>query len=156
MNERICAYYSEGSHYTRTVRCLREAYPDADITAMAPPDYPVSDEVRTLATGVQETELAHFSPRDIPACRRLVGHIRAQRFDIFAVMFDSNQLTILASLSGAPRCLHGTIDGRLTPLPASVTVAIGAALGRAIWGRMVYSAAWLAVHLLPVGKPGDN
>lgn len=148
--KRVCMYYSEGPHFVRVLKIARETYLNAEITAMLPPDYPASEEIGALTDCIVETERAHFSPRDMAACLRLLRQIRGAAFDVFIVMFDSNQLRLLASLSGASECLHGTIDGRLAPLPRSVAATLGGILLRTAWGHFVYAVVWLVVHLLPV------
>ena len=51
MKQRIGAFYSDGPHFQRMLRALREAYPDGTITAIIPPDYPaVSYTHLTLPT----------------------------------------------------------------------------------------------------------
>ncbi|HEO71383.1 MAG TPA: hypothetical protein ENN80_08975 [Candidatus Hydrogenedentes bacterium] len=85
------------------------------------------------------------------ACGRLVEQLRAARYDCFAVMFDSNQLIVLAALTGAAQCLHGAMDGRLEPLPSNIIASTALVTGRALLGHIAYAAAWLAVYLLPVG-----
>ncbi len=152
---RICAYYSQGPHYTRLLAKLRDEYPQAHITAMVPPDYPEADELNTCADAVLETELPHYSPRDLGACRRLLAKIRSQHFDLFAIMFDSPQLRILAALSRIGRCCHGTMDGRIVPVRTSIVMTLGGIALRHVWGRLVYTAVWLAVHLLPVRQSAE-
>lgn len=146
---RICAYYSHGPHFARMLQGLREAHPNAHVTAMLPPDYPVSDDVERWADAVVRTEFAQYSPRDLAACRRLLGQIRAARYDVFAVMFDSDLLCLLAALSGARGCLHATPDGRLVPLSASFIVAFLRTVAHQGLGRLVYAVVYLAVGLLP-------
>ncbi|HOZ45201.1 MAG TPA: hypothetical protein PLO37_03660 [Candidatus Hydrogenedentes bacterium] len=154
--KRVCAYYSHGPHFIRVIGRLREAYPDACITAIVPPRYPASQEWTPLVDTIERTETAHLSPRQPRACLRLLGHIRRARYDVFAVMFDSDQLALLAALSGAPTCIHGTMDGRLVPIRSSVMAAIAVAVGRNVWGRLVYATAWLAVRCLRVRGDQSN
>ena len=147
---RIGAFYSAGPHFLRMLTGLREAHPAAEIVVLIPPDYPRSEDLEALADAVLTTERTHYAMRDVRACRRLVKQLRQSRYDLFAVMFDSNQLRLLAALSGAPRCVHGTMGGRLAPLGRSVTRALAGMALRNLWGRMVYATVWLAVHCLPV------
>lgn len=150
---KVCVYYSEGPHVLRVIEAVRKTYPNAELTAMFPPDYPVSGDIESLAASIVRTERNHYSPRDLRACVRLVRRIRAARFDVCAVLFDSNQLLLLAALSGAPACIHGTMDGRLSPLPHSLMPAIATIMARLFRGHCTYAIAWLAVHLLPVRVP---
>ncbi len=158
MNDKlqICAYYSQGPHYVRMVKRLREEYTTAQIAAMVPPDYPVSEELLAHVDGVIKTELPHFSPRNVAACHRLLRQIRSARYDVFAVMFDSSQLCLLAALSRTPRCLHGTMDGRLVPLSTSICTTTAGIVFRGLWGRLVYIIVWLIVHLCPVRAPENK
>ena len=147
---RVCAFYSQGPHFIRMLERLRIEYPGAALSAVVPPDYPATDEVLEHADAVLTTERPHLSPRNASACLRLVRQLRAGRYHTFAVMFDSNQLRVLAALSGAPRCLHATMDGRLVPLGRSVAVALAGIVFRGMLGRLVYTGIWLIVHVLPV------
>ena len=153
--KRIGVFYSRGPHFERVVRTLREQYPDAHITAIVPPVYRVSVPEEDVAA-VMETESPHYGPGNVRAGYRLVRRLRGERFDVFAVMFASSALGVLAASSGAPVCLHGTMDGRLVPLSASLPVVLWQILRRVATGRTVYAAAWLAVRCLPVREKGQD
>ena len=153
--KRVCAFYSVGPHYRRMLERLRADYPDADIAAWVPPGVPLSDEERRLTNEVIVTEQTHYSPSNVRDCARLAQHIRAQRYDVFAVMFDSPQLQMLAVLSGAPERIYVTPRGRRVPLPSSGVWVMAEWLGRNVWGRLVYAAVWFAVRSTKV-KPVDD
>lgn len=154
---RIGLYYSVGPHFARARARLREMDPGARITVLIPAGYPVSDEIRMLAGDIVETELAHYSPRDLGACIRLVRQIRTARYARFAVMFDSPQLRILAALSGAPERVCIVASGRCVPLRSSLTRTVVNLALRNLWGRIAYAGIWLAIHLLPVKRrAGSN
>jgi hypothetical protein len=150
--KRICAYYSVGPHYRRMLERLRQDHPDAVVAAWIPPGLTLTDTERRMADEIVVTERAHFSPTDVRACARLVRRIRAMRFDVFAVMFDSPQLQTLAALSGAKECVYTTPRGHRVPAPTSVIRVAAVWLGRNLWGRLVYAAVWLAVRVLKTGS----
>lgn len=153
---RICVYFSKGRNCLEVLRRIKEHEPDARICAMVPKGYPFSEDEKALADEVVETELPHYSPRNVAACLRLVRQIRAAQYDAFVIMFDSVQLRILSALAGARRRIHCTMDGRLVPVTASIPGVMADVAARAIWGRLVYIGIWLAVRLLPVRGIGDR
>lgn len=144
---KVCALYSAGAHYPLVLRRLREAYPDAEITALVPPEYPVPEEGLPGADRVER--LAGRGLRDAAAALR---QVRGGAFDVFAVMFDSPRLRMLAALSGARERAWCTPGGRLVPLTGSAPrVALGEA-ARLMRGHVVFGALWALVRVLPVGR----
>jgi len=152
--KRICAYYSTGPHFRRMLERLRQDSPDAVIAAWIPPGLPLSDAERSLTDEVVVTELAHYSPRNVRACARLVKQIRAKRFDVFSVMFQSPQLSVLAALSGARECVYITPRGQRIVISRSVARVAATWLTENVRGRMRYAWIWLAVRLFKTHLPG--
>ena len=142
----IGVFYSLGPHFARTLRRLREAHPDARITAIVPPGFPLSDDERTSVDEIVETERAHYSPRDIGGCLRLVRRLRKSRFDLFVVMFQSAQLGVLASICGARERVCAPPHGTLTPLTAGPIGTILSECARRVVGSVVYAAVMLMVR----------
>ncbi len=147
---RIGVFYSLGPHFLRTLSRLKADYPAASLTAMIPPGYPLSDDERALADAFVETELPHYSPRNVGPCLRLLRQIRAERYDLFAVMFESPQLRALSALSGAHRRACCLPRGHLAALNSSLPAVLADECTRRIWGRIAYAAMWLAIRILPV------
>ncbi len=149
---RICVFYSVGSHYLVALKALKQLYPDATLTALVPLGHPGDEALRSAANEILHTELSHYAPTDVAATLRLLRRIRSRYYDAFAVLFDSPQLRLLASLSGAPQLFHCTEDGRVLPLHAT---PIGVTLdtsSRAVWGRIAYLSLWTIVRLFPVRR----
>jgi hypothetical protein len=151
----VCLFYSTGRNYLQALRELRNLEPHARICAMVPAGYPLAAEEDALADEVVYTELASYSPLNVPACLRLVRMIRAARYDRFIILFASTQLRVLGNLSGAPVCQCLSMHGHLYRMERSVTLVVLKALGRAVWGRLVYAWVWLVVHTRPVRKTSD-
>jgi len=147
---RIGVFYSLGPHFPRTLKRLRTDYPDGEITVMVPPAYTISDEERDLADGVVVTELAHYSPRNLGACLRLIHQIRAQNYDLFVVMFDSTQLRLFSTLTGASCRACCLPEGRLVALRSNLLGVLISEGARRMWGYTVYAVIWLIVRLFPV------
>lgn len=154
-SKHVCAFYSVGPHYRRALEWLRTNYPDAAVTAWIPPGVPLTDAEQGCVSDVVVTELGHYSPADVRACVRLLRQIRGRRYDAVAVMFDSEQLQLLAVLSGARERVYITPRGRAIPLTSSAVRVVAEWLARRVWGRLTYAAVWLAVHCSKV-KPVDG
>lgn len=147
---RICAYFSVGRNYLKVLRAIRAEEPNARLCAMVPAGYPVSEAEASVADEIIETQLARYSAWNVPACLRLVRQLRAGRYDVFVVMFDSTELQVLSSLAGARRRSYCTMDGRLVPLTAPIPRVLAGAVARTVRGRLAYALLWLAVRVLRV------
>ena len=147
---KICAFHSQGQSFFRILEVLRQQYSDADITAMVPAGYPVSEEERSLVNNVFEMELPEYSPRDVGPCIRLVRDIRKRRFDKFIVMFPSPQLQIMAALSGARDADYLMVDGRSFELFTSIFKVLFKLTSAVIKGHLRYLAIWANVRFCPV------
>ncbi len=146
-SQRICAFYSKGNHYVATLQWLRRHCPEAAITAIVPPGYALSAAARQLVNEVVETEQAHYTLRDFSAFRRLVRKIRAQRLDIFVVMFDSPRLRLLAAQANARKRLCYTEDGQRIKMDSSTPRVVAKAVLQLCWGHIVFATLWLTVRL---------
>lgn len=149
--QNICAFYSRGPHFLRMLKQLRAAYPEARITAVVPPTFP-AEAALGLANQVIKTQHAQWSLRQHKALRKLVAVLREGRYDLFAVMFDSPKLRLLAVLSGARARVCYTVDGRQLPLKLAVLGQLADALARNIRGRLLYAYLHYVVYARPVQK----
>lgn len=149
---RFAVFHSPGHDLRPVLDALRHVEPHAEITLWAPKGHRLPEAAREMADAARETELPHYSPREVRACGRLVRGLRAQRYDAFAVLFDSPQLRLLAALSGAPQCWLATGDGLLTALPANPLYVLGEETLRGIAGRLSYLRVWISVYFFPAGR----
>jgi hypothetical protein len=83
---------------------------------------------------------------------RFLRRLRAARYGVLVVMFDTPRLRLFAALSGAKRCACVTADGRFLEWKGSVLREAGLLLLRELLGRVAYLILWLGVHLFPT-KP---
>lgn len=143
---RVCAFYSKGRTYLDVLRCVRAQYDQTELTAMTPPKYKLSQEEVSLADAVETTELAAYSAKAPKPFLRLVRRIRAARYDVFVITFDSTRLRILAALSGARKCAWCSLDGQVVAIRPTVAGALASAAVRNIRGRLVYAWLWLYVR----------
>jgi len=153
---RICIFYSKGRRFLDVLRCVRAQYPAAELIAMTPPNYTMSPEEKAEATRVVTTELAAYSVRAPGAFLRLVRQIRACRYDVFVITFDSTRLRILAALSGASSCAYCSLDGRVVPIRPTVTGTLAGAAARNLWGRLVYAWVWTVVRVAKVSGSEES
>jgi DNA-binding transcriptional LysR family regulator len=146
---RIGAFYSRGPHFGRVLARLREEYPEADITAHVPEGFP---EAPVREHGARILYCGGAPPlRALPS---LIRSLRAQRYDLFVVIFDSPKLRLLAAASGAKqRCCH-TVDGRIFPLRTAFSRMLAGGIWRRLCGAIVYARIWCVVHFRPVKKDG--
>lgn len=149
---RFAVFHSPGHDLQPVLNALRRVEPNAEITLWVPKGHRLPETVREMADAARETELPHYSPRQVRACLRLIRRLRAQRYDAFAVLFDSPQLRLLAALSGAPQCWLATGDGRLTALPINPLLVLAEETIRGIAGRLTYLRVWISVHFFPARR----
>ncbi len=138
--KRIGALYSRGPHFGRMLAYLRKQWPDAEITALAPPGY-LRGSTEKLADEFVEIGQSRYGFRDVAALRELVRQIRGARFDVFVTMFASTKLRLLASRSNAAERFVFTPDGRLLPLRLALVRRFLGGLGRRVRGQVTY--AWI-------------
>ena len=150
---RVCVYFSVGRNLASVLRSVKQSLPDASITAVIPPGYPVSDDERSLAEEILNTDFVRYSWRTLPALARLILQFRRARYDAFVILFDSPRLRIVSSLSGATDRFHCRMDGRLAPVRISIPGTIADVVFRNVWGRIVYVGIWLIVRFCPVRFP---
>ncbi|MBI2431918.1 MAG: hypothetical protein HYV26_03510 [Candidatus Hydrogenedentes bacterium] len=135
---KICAFYSRGPHYVRVLRGLRERYPEARITALVPPEFPHAP-IAALVDNIEHHECAMYGLHCWPALLRLVRQVRAGRYDLFVLMFDSTRLRAVAAVSGAPERYCYTLDGRSLPLDEWLVGQCLKVFWRNLCGRMTYA-----------------
>jgi len=147
---RICVFYSKGRSFADVLQAVKDKYPSAAIEAWIPRGYPASAEEKALATELLETEQALYSVRQPEFLLRLISQLRAKRYDLFLITFNSPKLQTLAALSGAAAKAYCGLDGRLWPIRPSVGKVLGDVACRAVRGRLTYAWIWLAVRCLKV------
>ena len=144
--ERICAFYSHGPHYRRLLRYLRQKHPNAQVTALIPPDYPadhIADDVDAVETTAQ-TGYGLSNPRGFIV---LLRQIRRERYDRFVVMFDSPRLRILTALAGARERRCYDVNGRYRILRLGLVHTAASALWRNLHGRAMHAyIGWVVKH----------
>jgi len=147
----IAAFYSRGPHFARLLKELRKRYPEARITAIAPPGFP-QDALVGQADRLVYTDRPVYTLQEPGALLGLVGQIRKGKYDLFAVMFDSPKLRMLAALSGARQRVCYTTSGQYQPLRLSPVRQVVAGLYRALRGRITYYYIRRIVYRYPVEK----
>ena len=147
----ICAFYSYGAHYVRLLKRLRTEHPNAQLTALVPKGYPV-ETVAQWADETKETEQAEYGLGNAGALVRLLKSVRAERYDLFAVMFESPKLRLLAALAGARGRYCLTPDGRFVPLKLTGPALVLRFLYNNLRGRLRYAYIHYVVHHKPVKR----
>ncbi|HEX71902.1 MAG TPA: hypothetical protein ENN65_01095 [Candidatus Hydrogenedentes bacterium] len=148
---RIGALYSRGPHFPRMLQQLREAHPDAHITAIVPPEYP-RDALEGLADAVVVTAQNAQAGGNWKTAFAVLGQIRAGKYAHFVVMFDSLKLRLLVAGSGAASRYCHTVDGRVIPLSRNPLPALLRALARSVRGHITYAYIRWVVYHRPVEK----
>lgn len=149
--QKIGAFYSHGPHYLRLLAELRDRYPDAAITAIIPAAYPVE----TLANAASHVLQYGGTPRSLRGVRALWTlrkQLRAEHFDLFAVMFPSTRLRLLATGAGAPLRYCLSPDGRFFALEGSAWMAAIRSLARRTRGTLTYYYIRHIVRHYPVQR----
>lgn len=146
--EHICVFFSIGNDFPKVVRTVRARNPEARITAMAPPNFPMEN---VAADEVVRMEIQRYRPWHVARLRRLARLLKSGRYDRFVVLFPSIKLKMLAILSGAPRCECWGVDGRVRTLDRSIWRSFAGEIPPRLRGMRQFLAVWVQT-LRPVKK----
>jgi ADP-heptose:LPS heptosyltransferase len=146
---RICALYSHGPHFVRLLRHLRAEYPDTQLVAFVPPDYPAA----VIKQWADRVERIPGGKRGMTAFKEVLRQVRAERCDLLVVMFDSPKLRVLAAASGVRNRYYYAADGRYAPLRKGLLSSLLHGLWRQCVGRVRYAYIRHVVYHRPVQKP---
>jgi len=151
----IGLFYSYGPHFIKTARALRAEHPQARITAFLPRAFPVDmlSDLEIEALPVLPDPGEH---RSLAALYAIVRAIRAQRVDIFVVLFDSPRLRLLSALSGAGERQCRLVDGRRIPVRFTFAGGLMHTLLSRIVGHARYVRIWIEVQVTRVGVPASD
>ncbi len=141
--ERVTLFCSIGTHFEAAVHELKQQFPRAKLTAVAPPSIaePLA-EPGLLDNVIEMTKNKLRVVKDFPECVRLLRAIREKKSDLIVTMYDSRALNLLQSLSGARN--HAVFDTRHVLCPVRVgrlyllTLVFGGA-GRLLLGGIMYA-----------------
>ena len=147
---RIGVFYGKGRTFLDALRSVKTYDPAAQVCAIAPAAYPISEDEIALTDEILETDRARFGARDIIPFLHLIGQLRGSRYDAFVILFDSPRQRILASLVGARQRLHCRLDGKVVELEYTIPRVIGDAVLRNLCGRIVYVSLWVLVRVFRV------
>lgn len=147
----ICVFYSHGPHFGRTLKKVRKDYPQAQITAMVPPEFP-AEALEGLANRMVHTKDASYSIKEPGKVMALIKQIRRGNYDLFVTLFESPKLRILASRSGACERYCSSVDGRFFPLRGLLLNHILLQCWRNIKGRIRYRYICWVIRTQPIQK----
>jgi hypothetical protein len=150
--ERICAFYSHGPHFRRLLRYLRHKHPEAQVTALIPPDYP-ERHIEQEVDVVERTSHTREGMSTPKAFFGLLRQIRRGDYDRLVIMFDSPRLRILAALTGIPERRCYDVNGRYQPVRLGLVRAVASAIGRNLRGRVTHAYIRWVVNHRPVENP---
>lgn len=145
----IVLFYSYGPHFLRTARALRADYVNSRITAIIPGDFP-QQLLKDLAIHGLPLLPNPSQTRSLRNAAATIKRLRNLCPDILVVLFDSPKLRLLAALSTAKEryCYH--VDGRVTPVKRTFTIALAHTLAHRVYGRIRYIRIWCHVHFTRV------
>lgn len=157
MNEQchIGLFYSYGPHFMKTARALRLEHPDSRITAFLPQEFPV-DLLADLDITAARVLPNPGAGRSVSMLFSIVRAIRAQRLDLFVVLFNSPRLRLLSALSNARECQCRLVDGRSVPVRFTLAGGLAHTLFRRLRGNIRYARIWIEVHTTRIGVPAST
>ena len=107
----IILFCSVGNHFGAAVNELKERFPGARLTAVAPTWRTEPLSTAGLIDNTIEVTRDRLHPiTNIGECVRVLAAVRAQRCDLFITMYDSPALNVLHSFSAARS--HAVFDVR--------------------------------------------
>jgi hypothetical protein len=107
----ITVFCSIGNHFGAAVSELKERFPRARLTAVAPAWRTEPLSVAGLLDNRIEVTRDRLNPiKDFGECVRVLAAVRAEGCDLFVTMYDSPMLNVVHSFSGARS--HAVFDVR--------------------------------------------
>lgn len=146
--DRIGVFFNKGRNLADVLRVVRGEYPGANVCAIVPRSYSVTEQESALVQETACVERARYGLRDMGALGRLIGQLRKRRYDVLVIMFDTPKVRLLGAVSGARTVRYCRLDGRLVPVRKSILGILGSVTARRTIGGVVYVGVWLAVRLL--------
>lgn len=150
--KRVCVFYSLGIEFDQIVKSIRNAYPDAHLTALVPSVYTDPAAVAPHVDEAKRTKHASYPTTRPWRIIGLIREIRRERFDVFVVIFFSFKLRLFAALSNAYEAYCWALDGRVIPLEKNVPAVLWDIAKQTVAGWWRYTRVWLNVHLARAGK----
>ena len=140
---RIILFCSIGNHFDAAVRELKERFPRARLTAVAPPWRTEGLATADLIDNTIEVTRDRLHPvRNVGECARVLAAVRAERCDLFVTMYDSPVLNVLHSFSGCRNHAVFDVRGNLYALRVSRLHPVWLVLrgaGRTFLGLLAYA-----------------
>jgi len=130
--------------------------PDARLYAIVPREYVVSDRARELAEAVIHSGADRYSIRTPWPLLKWIVHLRRERFDAVAVLFDSPRLMLLAAAAHARTVLYLRPNGTSGRLPMSPVGAAALSAGRRLRGSGTYAILWALIRLCTAATGPDG
>ena len=116
----IILFCSVGNHFGAAARELRERFPRASLTAVAPAWRTEPLSAADLLDNTIEVTRDRLHPiRNFGECVRVLTAVRGERCDLFVTMYDSPVLNVVHSLSGAGSHAIFDVRGNLYAVRAS-------------------------------------
>jgi hypothetical protein len=142
---KVGALYSKGPHYLRMLAHLRSRYPKAELIALVPEGYP-----EEVLAGRCDRIITTPPSRGPGALFPLLRILRAERLDIFCVMFHSARLQVVSALSGARETMCYTAGGQYFRVRYDLAPQLSHWVYRQIRGRLLYARIWWEVRTTKV------
>lgn len=139
----IILFCSVGNHFGAAVRALKERFPRATLSAVAPPWRTEQTAAADLIDNTIEVTRDRLHPiRNIGECARVLAAVRAERCDLFVTMYDSPALNVLHSFSGGRGHAVFDVRGNFYAVRVSRLYPFWVVLwgvGRALLGLLTYA-----------------
>jgi hypothetical protein len=139
-------FFSPGQEFHKLLANVRKQRPSAEIIAIVPKSYVMSDEEMECVDRALHRAYDNFPPRRPIRVSRLIRSLRAEGFMEFVVLFDTFKLRSLASLSGADRCYCWASYGKVEPLESSFARAAASTSADAARAWLRYAKVCFAVY----------
>jgi hypothetical protein len=139
----IILFCSLGNHFGAAANELKERFPGARLTAVAPlwRTEPLS-KAGLIDNTIEVTKDRLHPIKNIGECMRVLAAVRGRRCDLFVTMYDSPALNLLHSLSAARRHSVFDVRGNLYAVRVSRFYPVGLLFhgaGRALLGLLTYA-----------------
>ncbi len=153
---RISLYDTPESDVSVRLRWIRQLYPGARITLVAPQWRRVTRAEAPYLDDVQEVPHYYHASRRPTRLAGVARVVRDTNPDLLIVMVPGIRVRLVAALSQPPRCECWYWDGRVIPLRQNLFGAMRTVIIRRLQGRLRYPLWWLITRLWRVRMPGEK